>query len=134
MPTVYSPLPDDHIRLLIVQPGAFQDDISTSLVPHYLGDESDAKRHAEPYEAVSYVWGSPELTKSIRCDEHEIQVTENVDVLLRHLRLPDAPPSSLGRCNLHQSNRLGRAQPTGLDDGQAVLGGYAGSDLGRSGR
>lgn len=91
MPTVYSPLPDDHIRLLIVQPGAFQDDISTSLVPHYLGDESDAKRHAGPHEAVSYVWGSPELTKSIRCDEHEIQVTENVDVLLRHLRLPDAP-------------------------------------------
>ncbi|KAK3673782.1 hypothetical protein LTR78_006336 [Recurvomyces mirabilis] len=44
-----------------------------------------------PYTAVSYAWGSSDFTHPLTMDGTSIQVTETVDVLLRHVRLADRP-------------------------------------------
>lgn len=87
MTYTYSPLETGQIRLLVLNPGAFNDDIYISLCAHDLGDSGTR----ESYEAVSYVWGSTEFTRSIQCDGHELLVTESVETLLRHVRSRHVP-------------------------------------------
>lgn len=48
-------------------------------------DESDILE----YEAVSYVWGSPELVSSIDVEGKSLKITNNLELVLRDLRLPD---------------------------------------------
>lgn len=85
MSYVYSELKTGQIRVLILHPGTFNDDIHISLCT-YMMEGSGTK---EPYEAVSYVWGSTDFAKSIQCNGHELRVTESVETLLGHLRLLD---------------------------------------------
>ncbi|OMP88004.1 Heterokaryon incompatibility protein 6, OR allele [Diplodia seriata] len=87
MSNTYSQLKPGEIRLLVLHPGAFKDDICISLCTHHL-EGSGTK---EPYEAVSYVWGSSEFTKSIESNGHKLLVTESVETLLHQLRFLDVP-------------------------------------------
>lgn len=48
-------------------------------------DESDIVE----YEAVSYVWGSSELVSSIDVGGKSLKITNNLELVLRDLRLPD---------------------------------------------
>jgi hypothetical protein len=41
------------------------------------------------YEALSYVWGSPSMSDSLRCDGKSINITLNLRDALRRLRLAD---------------------------------------------
>lgn len=40
----------------------------------------------EPYEALSYVWGSPTGTLPLRCNSGVILITPNCDLALRYIR------------------------------------------------
>jgi hypothetical protein len=52
---------------------------------HASFDESDLIE----YDAVSYVWGSPELTSAIIVGGKQLNVTKNLELVLRDLRLPE---------------------------------------------
>lgn len=64
------------IRLLHLQPGGFRDSISAKLSVAYLGDNPK-------YEALSYVWGDPNVCLDISLDGHIIPVTMNLWAALR---------------------------------------------------
>ncbi len=105
----YSPLPgEDYIRLALIHPGKYQDEIVVSL-------------HASPfrggltpdYEALSYVWGSEQDPEPIRIDPEPFyprshgrailhSIKDQADAL-RHMRRPDRARLRallLGRKNL----------------------------------
>ena len=50
-------------------------------------DEKSPRKN--PYEALSYVWGSPIGTESLSCNGASLLVTPNCKSALRHLRLTD---------------------------------------------
>ncbi|KAI0379269.1 heterokaryon incompatibility protein-domain-containing protein [Hypomontagnella monticulosa] len=86
VPYVYTPLPDNHIRLLTLFPSLPTDDIVITLQLSRLRQDA--------YEALSYVWGSQENPRSAYSDENRlstISVTQNLDEALRHLRYTDRP-------------------------------------------
>ena len=68
-------------------PGAPNDQIVCSL--HIIRD-IDQRRSATgsrtAYEAISYVWGSPEDRSTINCDGKTVEVTRNLAAALRRLR------------------------------------------------
>lgn len=82
----YSPLNAElrHIRLISLRPGAFKDPIQCRLM-HVLLDESPE------YEALSYVWGNPQVTRLVRIEREAFQVTANLESALRYIRLADRP-------------------------------------------
>ncbi|OBT60746.1 hypothetical protein VE03_10875 [Pseudogymnoascus sp. 23342-1-I1] len=41
------------------------------------------------YETISYVWGSPNFTRTIELDAHRFSLTPHLELALRHLRLTD---------------------------------------------
>ncbi|KAF2683254.1 heterokaryon incompatibility, partial [Lentithecium fluviatile CBS 122367] len=43
------------------------------------------------YEALSYVWGTPNCTRSMQCSKRAVPLTPNFEEALLHLRLPDRP-------------------------------------------
>jgi Heterokaryon incompatibility protein (HET) len=45
-------------------------------------------RHVQ-YDALSYIWGSPELKSRIQCNMTELQITESLRSALQHLRHHD---------------------------------------------
>jgi hypothetical protein len=69
----------DSIRLLQLQPGAFDDDIRITLIEAPLSKPPK-------YEALSYVWGSPTPDSAISCHGLELLVTENCVLAMRRLR------------------------------------------------
>jgi hypothetical protein len=69
----------DSIRLLQLQPGAFDDDIRITLIEAPLSKPPK-------YEALSYVWGSPTPDTAISCHGLELLVTENCVLAMRRLR------------------------------------------------
>ena len=83
----------DQIRLLVLQPGEGGAPVEVELICASLADDPE-------YEALSYVWGSPEITSTVhlivpeaptRHDLHsslvlDFQVTTNLESALRHLR------------------------------------------------
>jgi hypothetical protein len=56
---LYTTLCEDEIRLLILQPGESKAGIDCELIQAPLGDSI-------PYHAISYAWGNPKLTHSIK--------------------------------------------------------------------
>ncbi|KAF3801187.1 hypothetical protein GCG54_00010869, partial [Colletotrichum gloeosporioides] len=70
-------------RILLLEPGAYDDPVSCSL---YLMSFQSAE-----YEAISYVWGSTQDTGSIVCQGLEIGVTANLVQSLRQVRYVDHP-------------------------------------------
>lgn len=96
-------------RVVTIHPGEYDDDIAIDLSDIALQetDESQlrdkeefapeyrvsAAPQLEQYEALSYVWGSPENPSHVVVGEDRrlIPITRNLDVALRHLRCPDKP-------------------------------------------
>jgi hypothetical protein len=68
------------IRLVTIEPSELNDDINCTLNIASLDDHS-------PYEALSYFWGDPNVTKTILLNSRPFEVTLNLESALRHLRL-----------------------------------------------
>ncbi|KAL8787596.1 MAG: hypothetical protein Q9213_002158 [Squamulea squamosa] len=81
----YEPLPAHNIRLLVLFPGSFGDDIHISLFSAELGIYQQPS-----YEALSYAWGSNDLDHNITVDSGESQqalpITRNLYTALQYLR------------------------------------------------
>ena len=67
------------IRLLTLLPGRFTDPIKATLEQVSLDDKPD-------YEALSYVWGQPTLSKVIKCNDKRKHVTKNLHDAVLHIR------------------------------------------------
>ncbi|KAH7124484.1 HET domain protein [Dactylonectria macrodidyma] len=81
---LFSPLPDGCIRLLRLMP--HEDEhapIQCQLFDYPL---LDSGRGTHLYEALSYVWGSPEKPRFVTTDEGYLRVTENLHAALLRLR------------------------------------------------
>lgn len=96
-------------RLVTIHPGEYDDDIAVDLsdIAMEETDESQlrdkdmfgpeyrvsAAPHLEQYEALSYVWGSPESPSHVIVGEggRIIPITRNLEVAMRHLRYPGRP-------------------------------------------
>jgi len=69
----------------MLQPSAhFPAPITCSLVEVTLDDHPI-------YEALSYVWGDPKLQSTLQIEGARLKVTNNLELALRYLRLPDKP-------------------------------------------
>lgn len=75
-----SQLGPDEIRLVILYPGDYAEDITLSTEVRMTDDVED------DYAALSYVWGSPGDTLPIYVDGHEFPATKNLVSALRHIR------------------------------------------------
>jgi hypothetical protein len=79
----YQGLPtQDHIRIIVLEPGSGDDPIRCILRTVPL-DEAGCQ-----YEAISYVWGSPNNVTEIECDGQMISVTVSLASALRRFRFP----------------------------------------------
>lgn len=76
---MYQPLNPrkNEIRILKLLPGPFESHIQCQLAV----ESTEAK-----FEALSYVWGDPYYKKGIEIEEQSIEVTQNLESALRHLR------------------------------------------------
>ncbi|KAK3369305.1 heterokaryon incompatibility protein-domain-containing protein [Lasiosphaeria ovina] len=80
----YSPLPDGYIRLLRLMPHGDRDaPIQFNLLDCPLPDSS---QDTSLYDALSYVWGSPEKTRFVYTDECRLAVTVQLHTALSYLR------------------------------------------------
>src|SRR5436853_7882510 len=68
------------IRLLGLEPGVISEEVIQCRLRHALLSENPC------YEALSYVWGDALLTRTILCNDKEIDITENLYTALRNLR------------------------------------------------
>ncbi|KAK0662250.1 Heterokaryon incompatibility protein 6 [Lasiodiplodia hormozganensis] len=85
---LYQPLTHPNsIRLLEIQPGTLTESIHCRLFVSHL----DRHSPSPSYEAISYVWGSPDIRESVRCNEATIRITSNLAAALRRFRLPTEP-------------------------------------------
>lgn len=101
-PSLDTAKPGMPIRLLHLQPGQFSDPIRIELLNTQVPVEDKNKIYRlveantsnwDSYEALSYAWGSTENQKPIFVidaadNANMIEVTENLDIALRHLRRP----------------------------------------------
>jgi hypothetical protein len=67
------------LRLLMLMPGGFSDDITGFLIEVPIASKPK-------YIALSYVWGNPRDTVPIQLFGQEYQVTKNLAAALRHIR------------------------------------------------
>jgi len=72
------PLQGNHIRVVRLLPGRWTEPIRCEL--------SNVNIEVAKYRALSYVWGSQRVTRSIRLDGRVYPVTVNLEGALRHLR------------------------------------------------
>jgi hypothetical protein len=80
---LYEPLPSQSsIRLVTLQPGDFNDPIRCTLEVFELAS-------LPPYEAISYVWGDPTPRHRIRCNGRPYLIGNNVNDVIRNVRLKD---------------------------------------------
>ncbi|KAK4097693.1 hypothetical protein N658DRAFT_500207 [Parathielavia hyrcaniae] len=80
----YDPLPVFHsFRTLELLPGSGDDSLRCNLRVHV--------NETVDYEIISYVWGKPEKSHSIRVNGKRMAITANLHAVLRRLRLPDRP-------------------------------------------
>jgi len=89
MADIYSELQPERreIRLMFLDAGQPQDGITASLLVTSL--RWDHEYWTPEYEALSYVWGDPLITRPIKLNCQPYQVTENLEVALRRLRHVD---------------------------------------------
>lgn len=69
------------IRLLVLDPGRGDEELSCHLHPASLSDRPK-------YEALSYAWGDPAIRQTVRCGDKAARITTNLFNALRHLRDP----------------------------------------------
>jgi Heterokaryon incompatibility protein (HET) len=85
--TPYFTLLDKHdIRLLVVQPGNYDDDVRCTLSHVALSRTEDI------YDAVSYAWGNSAQTDVIYISDETFPVTETVYLALKRFRYTNHPP------------------------------------------
>jgi hypothetical protein len=77
-------LDQDSFRIFTLDPGQGSDELRGTLQTHPLNA-------APKYEALSYVWGPLNRTKSITCNGQDFNITDSLDTALRRLRLPEKP-------------------------------------------
>lgn len=79
----YNTLPTDgFFRLFMLEPGTGKQLLQGSL--HTL------KLDQAPYfEAISYVWGSPDRCVELVCDHEQILITPSLSDVLHRVRLPN---------------------------------------------
>ncbi|KAJ4175879.1 hypothetical protein NW767_015640 [Fusarium falciforme] len=76
----YRPLGgDSHIRILRINPAPSDDRLSGTLTHKLLDDRP-------VYDALSYTWGAPDMSRTIIIDGHELSITANLDSALRRMR------------------------------------------------
>jgi hypothetical protein len=81
----YAPLyRDREIRVLILHPGHWKDDISCDLKTISLDNPCE-------YEAVSYAWGDDSEKKNIRCGQSVLEIRQNLYSALRRFRHKSRP-------------------------------------------
>ena len=79
----YAALPHHHaIRLLELDPGKADEKLVGSMRIVHID-------HTPPYEAISYVWGNPERTAEILCDEQVLGITASLSGALQRVRRAD---------------------------------------------
>lgn len=89
------PLGSREIRLINITPDVFQAPVRlrinyTTLVPEDQQDHgTNLTQCGTPYEALSYCWGTQCLSEIVLLEECEIEVSPNLESILRHLRLKD---------------------------------------------
>jgi hypothetical protein len=82
-PGLYRPLPNSRsTRLLVVEPGALEDDLQTHLIVVNLDD-------SPVYEAISYTWGAPTDKVPLKCRSGTVLIPSNLEQALRRIRYPD---------------------------------------------
>jgi len=82
----HSPLPSpEHTRILILEPGCEEDELSCNLQTAKLMGIQDG------YIALSYVWGDAPYKTPMFCDGKVMQITLNLAEALRGLRDPVTP-------------------------------------------
>lgn len=72
--------PGHYIRYLVLEPGRGNDPIACSLHSTHID--------GEPFEAISYVWGTSPRDQEISCGGKRLLITPNLQQALRHIRLP----------------------------------------------
>jgi hypothetical protein len=89
----YSPIAaDKDIRVLRLEPAAtFTDPLVASFFVRKLNDTDDPIHHMPTYHCVSYCWGTLHDMTWMMCDHQRLELRENVDVMLRHLRKSTSP-------------------------------------------
>jgi hypothetical protein len=70
------------IRLATLLAGSFEGDIQVTLSTFPLSKELR-------YEALSYVWGDPNVTRPITLNGHTFELTTSLEAAIRHLRFQD---------------------------------------------
>ncbi|KAF7536873.1 hypothetical protein G7054_g4141 [Neopestalotiopsis clavispora] len=71
-------------RLLRLCPSTDPEEpLQGELIEYYLADIDEP---AHPYEALSYVWGKPDKTRSISIEGSDVPITSNLHVALKALR------------------------------------------------
>lgn len=95
----YAPITSPRItRVLILNPASNRSDaLSGTLCPLELPPNSAGKTpigpsrtQSQPYEALSYLWGDPTVTETIRLDgDSVLRLTSSIADALRRVRLPD---------------------------------------------
>lgn len=80
--SIYKPLKDGEIRLLILLPSQHEDKVRCTL-RHVLVD-------ANPdFETISYAWGDPTNTTTVELEGRDFMVTHNLYLALKNLRHED---------------------------------------------
>lgn len=81
----YTPLPDGHIRLLILHPSQHNESpLRCRLIDYHLADDEFG---THPYEALSYVWGAGDHHEILFVgNESHLPVTRNLHAALTRLR------------------------------------------------
>jgi hypothetical protein len=89
----YRPIASDaEIRVLTLEPATcLTDPLIASVFVRRLKDTDDPVSLTPTYHGVSYCWGTEQDWQWLQCDGQRLQITRNVDVMLRHLRKPYRP-------------------------------------------
>lgn len=77
-------------RLLTIHGGQYDDDIEVDLE---VVDLNDQLPDLPAYDAMSYVWGSPEMVGTVYVGKEKktVGITASLDDAIRHMRYPDRP-------------------------------------------
>ena len=81
------------IRVLTLFPGQETEDICCEVSHTYISSrlQEPQPEDCQAYEALSYTWGDQKQARTIQLSGKPFEVTVNLEVALRHLRLTDKP-------------------------------------------